>query len=516
MDRAVNPTAIGLFLLFVAATLCISYWAAKRTRTRSEFYTAGGRITALQNGAAIAGDYISASAFLGVTALFYMGYVDAMIIGIASLAAWPLMLILSEQIRNLGKYTFIDVVSFRLAEKPIRVFFASSSLLIILGYLISQMVAAGALVEVLFGLPYELAEIIVGVLVVVYVAFGGMLATTWVQIIKAILLMTGITIMFLILMLRVDFDVNGLVQQAVLIHEDKTQITQAGILFSGLEPLTVVVTMMFGTLGLPHILMRLFTVKDMSTARKSVLHATSFIAYFLLLLPVLGFATIVFVSGNQEYFSQGNMIGGTNMAAIHLSHALGGELLVAFISAIAFATLLAVVAGVAIAGAASIAHDLYASVLCSNKIDPKHELRVSRYCTLVIGLLSVLLGIAFKNQNITFIVSMPMVIAASTNFPVIFLSLYWKRLTTSGALAGGIVGMISALLFIISGKFVWVDLFGFEKAVFPYTYPGLFSMTLAFITAWLVSIRDQSPQARLDRERFLPQLIKSELGTEAS
>ena len=292
--------------------------------------------------------------------------------------------------------------------------------------------------------------------------------------------------------------------------------SEAGILFSGLEPLTVVVTMMFGTLGLPHILMRLFTVKDMSTARNSVLHATTIIAYFLILLPVLGFATIVFVTGNQEYFSQGNMIGGTNMAAIHLSHALGGELLVAFISAVAFATLLAVVAGVAIAGAAAIAHDLYASVICGNEIDPKHELKVSRNCTLVIGLLSVLLGIAFKNQNITFIASMPMVIAASTNFPIIVLSLYWRRLTTRGALAGGIAGMISALLFIILGKFVWVDLFGYEKAIFPYTYPGLFSMTLAFFTAWLVSIRDRSRQAELDHERFLPQLIKSELGTTVS
>lgn len=506
-----NPIATGLFLLFVVITLYVSYWAAKRTRTRGEFYTAGGRITALQNGAAIAGDYSSAAMFLGITALFFSGYVDGMVIVVSAFAAWPLMIILSERVRNLGRYTFIDVVSYRLAERPVRILFSISTVVIIITYLILQMVAAGSLVEVLFGVPYEVAEIVVGVLVVVYVAFGGMLATTWVQIIKAVLLITGISIMFLLLMTRVDFDVDSLVQQAIRTHENGPEIVRAGALYSGVQALTVAVTMMFGSLGLPHILMRLFTVKDSAAARQSVMYASMFVGYVVLMLPVLGFGTIVFVSINPEYFEAASLAGGSNMAAVHLSHALGGEWLIAFIAAVAFATILAVVAGLTIAGAAAVAHDIYACVLCDGDADSNTELSLSRYCALTIGILSVLLGIVFKGQNIAFIGSMPMVLAASVCFPVLITSLYWEKLTTKGALAGGSVGLVSGLILIILGPLVWVDIFGFDEPLFPYTFPGLFSMSLAFLTIWLVSIGDRSEQGKADRAGYLPQLLKCEL-----
>ena len=510
----VNPTATGLFLLFVVTTLYVSYWAAKRTRTKGEFFTAGGKITALQNGTAIAGDYISAAMFLGITALFFSGYVDGMIIVVSAFAAWPLLLILSERIRNLGRYTFIDVVSCRLAERPVRILFSISTVVIIITYLILQMVAAGSLVEVLFGLPYEVAEIVVGVLVVVYVAFGGMLATTWVQIIKAVLLITGISIMFLILMTRVNFDVDGMVQQAIRVHENGPDIVRAGSLYSGIQALTVAVTMLFGSLGLPHILMRLFTVKDSVAARQSVMYASMFVGYVVLMLPVLGFGTIVFVSMNPEYFGATSLVGGSNMAAVHLSHALGGEWLMAFIAAVAFATILAVVAGLTIAGAAAVAHDIYACVICGGDADPGTELRLSRYCALTVGVLSVLLGIAFKGQNIAFIGSIPMVLAASVCFPVLFTSLYWEKLTTRGALAGGVVGLVSALTLILLGPLVWVDIFGFDEPLFPYTFPGLFSVSLAFATIWLVSVCDRSEQGKADRAAYLPQLLKCELQLE--
>jgi cation/acetate symporter len=511
--RELNYTAIILFVLFVVATLYISYWASQRTRTRSDFYTAGGNITPLQNGVAIAGDFMSAAAFLGLTALFYVGFVDAMVIGIGALAGWPLMMFLfAERIRNLGRFTFIDVVSARLEEKPIRLVLALASIFIILSYLVAQMVAAGKLIEVLFGLSYETAVLVIGVLVVIYVLYGGMLATTWVQIVKATLLIVGVTAMLALLLVRIEFNVGSLVDMVVEVHPGGDSAIEFGRLFPGLQVLTVAASMMFGTLGLPHVLMRLFTVRDGVAARQSVLVASAVMGYFFLILPLIGLAGIVYVLTNSNYFFEGELIGGSNMVAVHLAHALGGSLLMGFVAAVAFATILAVVAGLTVAGSAAIAHDLYARVYCSGNANPDTELKITRRATLAIGILSILLGIAFQHQNVAFIASMPMVVAASTNFPILFLAMFWQGLTTRGAVAGALLGLVSSVCFIVMSELVWVDLLGFDSPLFPYTYPGLFSMLLALIATWLVSINDQSARSRVDRECFAALSVRAELG----
>lgn len=513
--QAVNPTAIAMFVVFVCITLFISYWASKRTNTSAEFYTAGGGISGLQNGAAIAGDFMSAASFLGITALIYATGVDGLTLALAAFAGWPMMLLLlSERVRNLGKVTFTDVVALRLEQTKTRIIAVLGSVSVVVMYLIAQMVGAGKLIELLFGLPYEVAVIIVAVLVMAYVAFGGMLATTWVQIVKALLLLTGITIIGVLVMNNVGFDFNQLLQQAVDKHPRGGDILSNGVWIDDpIQILTLLISMMFGTLGLPHILMRLFTVPDMEESRRSAFYASVFIGYFFLLLIIGGFGTIVYVMGNPEYTdAAGKLLGGGNMAAIHLSHAVGGDLLMGFMSAVAFATILAVVAGLTVAGSAAISHDLYAEVLCKGKPDPDKEIRLTRIVTLVLGLLAVGLGIIFQEQNVAVIATLPMVVAASVNLPILLLSLYWSKLTTRGAVAGAVVGFVSAIGLIIIGPKVWVDIIGFEKALFPYDYPALFTMPAAFIAIWYFSISDNSQRGQVDRDCFEALVLRSETG----
>jgi len=513
--QAINPTAISLFLVFVVITLGISYWASKHTTTSSEFYTAGGGISGLQNGAAIAGDFMSAASFLGITALIYSFGVDGFTLALAAFAGWPLMLLLlSERVRNLGKVTFADVVALRLEKTRTRVISVLGSVSVVVMYLIAQMVGAGKLIELLFGLPYEIAVIIVAALVMAYVAFGGMLATTWVQITKAVLLLIGITVMGFLVLKNVGFDFNELLIKATDNHpKGEAILRNGGWIQDPIQITTLLVSMMFGTLGLPHILMRLFTVPDMEQSRKSAFYASVFIGYFFILLVVVGFGTIVYVMGNPDYTdSAGKLIGGGNMAAIHLAHALGGDLLMGFMSAVAFATILAVVAGLTVAGSAAISHDLYAEVLCKGKPDPVKEMRLSRIVTLFLGLMAVSLGIVFQEQNIAVIATMPMVVAASVNLPILLLSLYWSKLTTRGAVAGAISGFVSAIGLIIIGPKVWVDIIGFEQALFPYDYPALFTMPLAFLAIWIFSVTDKSARGVQDREAFDDLVIQSETG----
>lgn len=513
--QAVNPTAIALFLVFVCITLGISYWASKRTTNSSDFYTAGGGITGLQNGAAIAGDFMSAASFLGITALIYATGVDGFTLALAAFAGWPMMLfLLSERVRNLGKVTFTDVVALRLEQTRTRIIAVLGSVSVVIMYLIAQMVGAGKLIELLFGLPYEVAVIIVALLVMAYVTFGGMLATTWVQITKAVLLLIGITIMGFLVLKNVGFDFNQLLVQATEIHPKGEAILRNGGWASDpIQIVTLLVSMMFGTLGLPHILMRLFTVPDMEQSRKSAFYASVFIGYFFILLVVGGFGTIAYVMGNPDYTdSAGKLIGGGNMAAIHLAHALGGDWLMGFMSAVAFATILAVVAGLTVAGSAAISHDLYAEVLCKGKPDPEKEMRLSRIVTVVLSLLAVGLGIIFQDQNVAVIATLPMVVAASVNLPILLLSLYWSKLTTKGAVAGAITGFVSAIGLIIIGPKVWVDIIGFGEALFPYDYPALFTMPLAFAAIWLFSILDNSERGEQDRAAFDSLMIQSETG----
>ncbi len=520
--QPLNISAIIMFLIFVTGTLGITYWAAKRTKTAKDFYTAGGGITGFQNGMAIAGDYMSAASFLGISGLVYLKGYDGLIYSIGFLVGWPVILFLiSERLRNLGKYTFADVAAYRLKQTPIRTLAALGSIATVILYLIAQMVGAGKLIQLLFGLPYELAVVLVGALMILYVTFGGMLATTWVQIIKAILLLSGATFMALAVMSHFGFSLEAMFEAAVKAHPKHEAIMAPGGLVS--DPVSAIslgIALMFGTAGLPHILMRFFTVADAKEARKSVFFATGFIGYFYILTFIIGFGAIIMVFNNPQYLdvakqaiSGGSpILGGNNMAAIHLSHAVGGNFFLGFISAVAFATILAVVSGLTLAGASAISHDLYANVFRRGRVDEMTEMKVSKIATVALGIIAIILGIAFEKQNIAFVVGLAFAIAASANFPVLFLSMFWSKLTTRGAVLGGSLGLATAVVLVILGPIVWVQIFGYETPVFPYKYPALFSVTVAFVGIWFFSITDNSDDAKREREAFEAQDIRSQTG----
>ncbi|AHF78819.1 Cation/acetate symporter [Sodalis praecaptivus] len=513
--QPLNLQAIILFVLFVAATLYITYWASKRTRSRKDYYTAGGNITGLQNGLAISGDFMSAASFLGISALVYTSGYDGLIYSLGFLVGWPIILFLiAERLRNLGRYTFADVASYRLQQKPIRTLSACGSLVVVALYLIAQMVGAGKLIQLLFGLNYHVAVVLVGILMVLYVLFGGMLATTWVQIIKAVLLLAGASFMALMVMKTVGFSFNRLFADAMAVHAKGAAIMRpGGLVADPVSALSLGLALMFGTAGLPHILMRFFTVNDAREARKSVFYATGFMGYFYFLTFIIGFGAILLVGANPAFKdSAGALLGGNNMAAIHLANAVGGNFFLGFISAVAFATILAVVAGLTLAGASAVSHDLYASVIKAGNATGRDELRVSKITVVVLGFVAIGLGILFENQNIAFMVGLAFSIAASCNFPIILLSMYWRRLTTRGAMVGGWLGLITAVVLMIIGPTVWVQVLGHAKPIYPYEYPALFSMLVAFIGTWLFSITDHSPQGARERELFLPQFIRSQTG----
>ena len=513
--QPLNIQAIVMFVLFVGATLYITYWASKRTRSRQDYYTAGGKITGLQNGLAIAGDFMSAASFLGISALVYTSGYDGLIYSIGFLIGWPIILFLiAERLRNLGRYTFADVASYRLKQKPIRTLSACGSLVVVALYLIAQMVGAGKLIQLLFGLNYHVAVILVGILMVLYVLFGGMLATTWVQIIKAVLLLAGASFMALMVMKSVNFDFNTLFAEAVKVHPKGIAIMSPGGLVSDpISALSLGLALMFGTAGLPHILMRFFTVSDAKEARKSVFYATGFIGYFYILTFIIGFGAILLVGPNPVFKdATGALLGGTNMAAVHLANAVGGNFFLGFISAVAFATILAVVAGLTLAGASAVSHDLYASVIKNGKATERDELRVSKITVVILGIVAIALGILFEKQNIAFMVGLAFSIAASCNFPIIILSMYWSRLTTRGAMIGGWLGLLTAVILMILGPTIWVQILGHEKAIYPYEYPALFSMLVAFIGTWLFSVTDSSLVGQQERERFRFQFVRSQTG----
>jgi cation/acetate symporter len=513
--QPLNQTAIVMFLLFVVATLFITWRASKATTTSSTFYNAGGQITGAQNGMAIAGDFMSAASFLGITGLMFIGGFDGLILSLGAFGAWPvLMFLFAKRVRNLGSFTFIDVISQRLDRNPIRLVTAFSTIVIVVMYLIAQMVGAGKLIQLLFGLPYELALVIVSGLVLGYVAFGGMLATTWVQIIKAILLLTGVTLIALLLLTKLDFSFSALLKQATENHPKGEAILSSGVIFNDpIQILTIQISMLFGTVGLPHILMRLFTVPDMRQAKLSAYYASLFIGYFYIALLVLGFGAIALVYNTPAFFdSNGALIGGSNMAAIHVASAVGGDVLTGFMSAVCFATILAVVAGLTLSGAAAISHDVYAEVLKQGKPDPATELRLTRISVFLIGLAAVLLGIAFQNENVAFIATIPMVVSASVTFPMLLLSLFWSGLTTRGAIGGALVGLVSSIVLIVLGPQVWVSVLGNEQALFPYDYPALFTMPLSFVVMFFMSMADNSKRAEVDKENYRALEWRAEFG----
>ncbi|MCH8080622.1 MAG: cation acetate symporter [Proteobacteria bacterium] len=514
--QAVNVTAIAMFLAFVSATLGITYWAAKRTRSTKDFYAAGGSITGLQNGLAIAGDYMSAASFLGISGLVFASGFDGLIYSIGFLVGWPIILfLLAERLRNLGKYTFADAVSYRLRPVPMRSLAACGTLTVVLLYLIAQMVGAGKLIQLLFGLEYHFAVVAVGVLMILYVTFGGMLATTWVQIIKAILLLLGATFIALAVMYQMDFSFETLFARAVEVHASGLDIMSPGGLVS--DPISAIslgLALMFGTAGLPHILMRFFTVRDAREARKSIFYATGFIGYFYILTFIIGFGAIVLLVNNPEFLDSGTggILGGNNMAAIHLSKAVGGEAFLGFISAVAFATILAVVSGLTLSGASAISHDIYASIIKKGDASEGEELRVSRIATIVLGIAAIFLGIVFEQQNVAYMVGLAFAIAASVNFPILFLSMYWQNLTTRGAFIGGSIGLITAVLCMIFGPTIWVDILGNAEPIFPYKHPALFSMSAAFVSIYLISIFDKSQSGQEEVIAFQYQYVRSQTG----
>nr|ADQ00198.1 phenylacetate permease [Pseudomonas putida] len=517
--RPLNWHAIGMFMVFVVFTLGITRWAALRTRSASDFYTAGGGISGLQNGLAIAGDMISAAPFLGISAMIFMAGFDGLLYSLGIVAAWPIILFLiAERLRNLGKYTFADVVSYRLEQTPIRITAVFGTLIVALMYLMAQMVGAGKLIELLFGMSYFQSVMLVGVLIICYVTFGGMLATTWVQIIKAVMLLSGATFMAFMVLRHFNFSTEAMFAGAAEVHaKGMAVMVPGGMLSNPIDTISLAVGMMFGTAGLPHILMRFFTVKDANEARKSVLYATGFIGYFYLLLIAISFGTIVMVGTDPAFRdAAGTIIGGGNMVAVHLAQAVGGSLFLGFISAVAFATILAVVAGLALSGASAVAHDLYACVIRKGQATEKEEMRMSRIATLVIGVLAVILGLLFESQNIAFLSGLVLAIAASVNFPVLFLSMFWKGLTTRGAVAGSVFGLFSAVILLVLSPVVWVNLLHYDRALFPYSNPALFSMTLAFLGAWMFSVTDASERAKQERGRYLAQFIRSMTGIGAA
>jgi len=517
--RPLNVPAILMFLVFVLATLVITWWAARRTRTTADYYAAGGAISGGQNGLAIAGDFMSAASFLGVSGLVFTSGYDGLIYSIGGLAGWPIVLfLLAERLRNLGKYTFADAVSFRLAVLPIRTLAASGTLVVVVLYLLAQLVGAGTLIQVLFGLPYDAAVVVVGVLMVLYVSFGGMIATTWVQIIKATLLLGGASVLAVVVMAGFDFSFERLFGEAAAVHPKGAAVLAPGGLVSDpLSALSLGVALMFGTAGLPHVLMRFFTVPDARAARKSVFIATGLIGYFYLLTVVMGFGAIVLVSQNPAFLlADGSLRGGDNMAAIHLAQATAGDLFLGFISAVAFATILAVVSGLTLSGASAVSHDLYASVIRRGEAAEGEVVRLSRWSSLVLGTVAVLLGIAFEGQNVAYMVLLAFAVAASVNFPILFLSMFWRRLSTRGAVWGGWCGLACAVACVVLGPTVWVETLGNPRAIFPYKYPALFSMVVSVVVTVLVSLLDRSPRAAAEAAAFEHQWVRSLTGVGAS
>jgi cation/acetate symporter len=503
----VSPVAVLIFVAFVLLTLIITYWSNRRSVGTEGFYAAGGAITAPQNGLAIAGDYLSAASFLGTISVFFSIGIDGLLYAVGAVAGWPIATFLvGERLRNLGRYTFSDALAHRLADRPIRILASSSTLCLCICYLLAQMVGAGTLVEILFDIPYTYAVALVGTLMMIYVIFGGMTATTWIQVIKASLLMITAIAMVLLVVRRFGPDPDALIGAAAAAQRDPFRYLHPGRLVS--DPLSAIslgISFAFGPAGMPHVLMRFFTVKDAPAARRSLSYATTIIASFQIMVIVLGYAAAALLR-------PGALPGGANMAAIHLARALGGETLLGITAAVTFATILAVVSGLMLAGASAVSHDLYKHVWKHGQVNEAAEIRISRFATVFLGGAVIGLAIVFRHENIGFLATLPLVIAASVNFPTLILMMYWRGLTTRGAVAGGTIGLMLSLGLLLVSKKVWVDILGHGHGLFPYEYPTLFSLSAALLVAFFVSITDKSPRGQHDRMAFDEQFLRSERG----
>ncbi len=514
-NRPLNIAAVATFAAFMVLTLLITTWAARRTRSRKDYYVAGGEIGPIQNGFAIAGDTMSAASFLGLVGLIYVIGFDAIYFIVSLLVSWLVVLIvIAERLRNLGSYTFADAIAYRLSLVPVRIMSATCALAILIPYLLAQLVAAGTLVEGMFGLEYSQGVIVVGVLMMVYVAFGGMMATTWVQIVKAVLLVGGGSVLAFGVLNAFDFNLGKLLSSALETHPLGEDLIKPGGLYKDIiSVLSLSLAFIGGTAAMPHVLMRFFTVSNAAQARTSAAIAVGLIGYFQIVVLIIGFGAIVLLINNPAYSTGGTgVIGGSNMVAIHLAQYVGGDIFMGFISAVAFATILAVVSGITLAAGATISHDLFSNVIRKGDCTVKEELFISRITVVVLGILGMYLAIIFEGQNVAILATFPLAIGASTNFPLLFLSMYWGGLTTRGALYGGYAGLILAVGLIIIGPNIWVEVIGHDKAIFPYAYPTLFSMGTSFLFCWFFSVTDKSKGAEQERAAFPEQLLRSQTG----
>lgn len=514
-EPTIQWLAIVVFMAFVSLTLVITYVAAKRTGTTEEFYSAGGNLTGFQNGMAIAGDWMSAATFLGMSGLVFTFGLDGIVYAIGAAISWPvIMFILSDRVRNLGRHTYMDVIAFRLDNVAIRTLGSFSGLTIIFLYLTAQMVGAGALIQILFGLPYWVAVVLVGVLMSIYVSFGGMLATSWIQIIKAAILLVGGTLLGTMALSHFDFSLDQMLDSARAASPLGEDVLLPGnLLKDPVAAISLGLAFLFGPAGLPHILMRFYTVPDGRTARQSVSWASLFIAYFQIVVFLIGLAAITLLAGQSQYFgADGKLIGGANMAALHLSDLLGGQWLLGVVSAVTFATIIAVVAGLTLSAASTFSHDIYATVIARGRRDEKREILISRLATIAVGVVAIGLGILFEKQNVAFMATLSLAVAASVNFSLLFLSLFWSGLTTRGTVWGGAVGLVSSITMVCLSAAVWVDILGNAQAIFPYPHPTIFSLPLTLLVAIVVSMLDKSPRAQAERAAYRQQLVISEMG----
>jgi cation/acetate symporter len=494
--RQADFPTIVFFVVFAVLTLLIGFWGGRRATSSSEYLTARSSISAGQNGLAIAGDYMSAGAFLGLSGAIYASGLDGMFLAASYLASWPIVLFLvAEPLRRLGKYSFADVLTHKLQERPIRILAGASTIVIVSFYLVAQMVGAGELISLLFGIGYGPAVIMVGLLMIVFSTLGGMRAATWVQIIKAVLMICGSAMIVALALTRFGFSVSDLLKTATANHPNGNSIMDIhGFSLDAVATLSLGVGILFGTAGLPHILMRFFTVNDERAARVSVFYATCLIALFFTMLFFIGYGSIAILRGDATYANaSGALFGGNNLAPIHLARAVGGSVLAGFISAVAFATILAVVSGLIIAGASSATNDLVVG-LSGRHLDERMRLRISRFSALALGVLGIVFGLACQGQNVAYLLALATAIAASANFPLLLLAIYWDGLTTRGAVVGGAVGLISSVVLTAMGPTIWSKVLGLGPAIFPYDSPALLTVPLTLLVCWLVSIAKAEPE----------------------
>jgi len=483
-----------LFAAFIVLTLGVTWWAAKRTRNTADYLVAGHSVSAGQNGMALAGDFVAAAGFLGISGLVSLSGFDGLIYAVGGAVGWPVMMFLfAEPLRNLGQYTFADVLAYRTGNAGVRAVAALTGLVVVLIYLVMQMVGAGTLVQLLFGLPYDAAVLCIAALMLVYVLFGGMLATTWVQIIKAFLMIAAAVLLLALSFGRFDFSLTGMLREAV--ERGGVGVLAPGRAISGpVEAVSVAMSLALGVASLPHVLMRFYTVPDARAARRSLFLATTIVTAFLAATFVLGYAAMAIVGPDAIRAVDR----GGNMALPLLANAVGGPLLLGFVSAVSFATILAVVSGLVISGSAALSHDLWSNIVRRGRASPGERLMVARGASVLLCLAAVALGLLFHGQNIAYLVGLSTGVAASANFPVLVLAIFWPRLTAAGAMAGLLTGLLGSVVLIVLSPLVQVDVLRHTTAVIELRNPAIISVPLAFLAATAVSLATQTTRQLAD------------------